>query len=767
MAATETKPPQPIASPATQDIQALSTLFDQGRLVEALALAQALTQSYPLHPFAWTVMGAACQQMGRDADALAPMQRAAALMPNDPSAHSNLGIVLKKLGQLDAAQASYQRALQLKPDFAEAHYNLGLTQKMLGQPGQAEASYRRALQFKPSFAEAHNNLGTLLHELGRPGQAEPCFRQALALNPHHLEALRNLAACLRDLGRLEEAEASLRRVLALRTDSPATHSNLGLVLMERGHLDEAEASCRQALALDPHLADAHNTVGLIRMKQSRHAEAQASFRQAIAIRSDYAEAHDNLGAVLRDQGRLDEALSCSRQALVLKPDLAPAHSNLASTLACFSDFDGVVPASDAALRLKPNDETIWAQRLYNFSYHPDLSAQCVYQEFKRWGQRIPIALADFRGHDRNPQRRLKVGYVSPALRQHSSRHFLEPLLARHDRSGVEVYAYAELTRDDAVTARYKSYVDHWVPTRGLSDDALAQRIRDDGIDILVDVAGHTAGNRLLVFARKPAPVSLHWLDFGYTTGLTAIDFYLSDWPSVPQGSEGLFSETPWRLDGPGLVYRPAEGMGEASPLPAAGQGFVTFGSLTRAVRINHHTVRVWAELLKQVPGSRLVINSGDYRTAPMQDDLAKRFATHGIDRERLDIGHHSPPWDVLRQIDIGLDCFPHNSGTTLFESLYLGVPFVTLAGRPSVGRMGSAILHGLGHPEWIADTEARYVEIAVTMASDLPKLAATRASLRAEMQASPLMDEAGFARRVEAAYRGMIENWLAAAQRGQ
>ena len=231
---------------------------------------------------------------------------------------------------------------------------------------------------------------------------------------------------------------------------------------------------------------------------------------------------------------------------------------------------------------------------------------------------------------------------------------------------------------------------------------------------------------------------------------------------MPQGSEALFSETPWRLDGPGLVCRPAEGMGEVSALPAADKGYLTFGSLTRAVRINHHTVRVWAELLKRVPGARLVINSGDYRTAAMQADLAERFAAHGISRERLDIGHQSPPWDVLRQIDISLDCFPHNSGTTLFESLYLGVPFVTLAGRPSVGRMGSAILHGVGHPEWISHTGAQYVEIATTLAADLPNLAATRAALRAEMQACPLMDEAGFARRVEAAYRGMFERWVCA-----
>ena len=360
---------------------------------------------------------------------------------------------------------------------------------------------------------------------------------------------------------------------------------------------------------------------------------------------------------------------------------------------------------------------------------------------------------------RDPDKRLKVGYVSPDFRQHSVRNFLEPLLAHHDKRLVEVYAYAELTVEDGVTARYRGYADHWIPTVGLSDDALAERIRSDGIDILLDLAGHTAKNRLKVFARKPAPVSLSWMGFGYTTGLSAIDYLLTDAASAPDGSEDLFSEQPWRLATPGYAYRPAESMGAPSGLPALDTGHVTFGTLTRSVRINHRSVRVWSEILHRVPGARLVADSGNYRDAQMRSALQDKFATHGIGHERLEIGFHSPPWDVLRSMDIGLDCFPHNSGTTLFESLYMGVPFITLAGRPSVGRLGSSILHGVGHPEWIATSEEEYIEKAVALASDLPRLARLRAGLRAEMEASPLRDEAGFARKVEAAYREMFAIW--------
>ncbi|MBI5437899.1 MAG: glycosyltransferase, partial [Nitrosomonadales bacterium] len=240
---------------------------------------------------------------------------------------------------------------------------------------------------------------------------------------------------------------------------------------------------------------------------------------------------------------------------------------------------------------------------------------------------------------------------------------------------------------------------------------------------------------------------------------------LTDETSAPAGSEELFSEKPWRLSDtvrlttPGYVYRPAEGMGETSPLPATNAGYVTFGTLSRGIRINHRVIRVWSEILKRAEGARLVVDSKDFREAYTQDVLAEKFAAHGISRDRLQIGFHSPPWDTMRGIDIGLDCFPHNSGTTLFENLYMGVPYITLAGRPSVGRIGSSVLEGVGYPEWIAKTENEYVEKAIALAGDLPRLSVLRAGLRQEMQVGPLMDEPAFARKVEEAYRAMFAKW--------
>jgi predicted O-linked N-acetylglucosamine transferase (SPINDLY family) len=241
--------------------------------------------------------------------------------------------------------------------------------------------------------------------------------------------------------------------------------------------------------------------------------------------------------------------------------------------------------------------------------------------------------------------------------------------------------------------------------------------------------------------------------------LKAIDYYLTDAPTVPPGAEAYFAEQPWRLPTPGYVYRAAEGMGEVSALPAQSNGYITFGTLTRAVRLNYKLIRTWSEILKAVPGSHLIINSSNFKTVAMQERVAQQFLAHGIARERLEIGHTTPPWDLLRSIDIGLDCFPHNSGTTLFEHLYMGNPFVTLANRPSVGRLGASILHGVGHPEWIAETEEEYIAKAVALAQDVPALVQLRKQLRTQMQQSPLMDEVGFTRAVEQAYRQMWQQW--------
>ncbi|MBV5310982.1 tetratricopeptide repeat protein [Chromatium okenii] len=617
---------------------------------------------------------------------------------------------------------------QENPSYEEQKKVTDLLEKM--QFVEAEQAASKLIERYPNDAFGWKAVGTIFCTRCEYHDALTMLLKAINLAPQDFECLNSLGNTLRSLGRLNEAIECFDRAIEINPEYAAIYNSKGVALKDLAQTEAAIDSYNRALALDPNVASTHNNLANALMEIGRIDEALVCQRRALEINPNYAEAYNNLGGILQELGQLNEAIAVYDKGLQLNPKLAMVYSNL----------------------------------LFGLNYHPDKSAEEIFTTYQAFDHlTTDTHRANWYPHtnNRNPERRLKVGYVSPDFRSHSSRYFLEPLLAYHNQDVIEVTAYAELTYEDESTARYRSYVDHWVPTQGLSDTLLAERIRADGIDILVDLAGHTANNRLGVFARRPTPVSVSWMGYGYTTGLSAIDYFLTDEIMAPAGSEALFAEHPWRIAVPSMVYRPASGMGEINALPALNRGFVTFGTLTRGVRINHRTIRVWSAILKRVAGSRLVINSKNYITTAMQNALAERFAVHGIHPEQLEIGYQTPPWDVLRDMDISLDCFPHNSGTTLIESLYLGVPFITLADRPSVGRLGSTVLHGAGHPEWIANSEDEYIEKTVALASDLSHLAAVRTHLRDELEASPWRDEAGFAQRVEQAYREMWRIWCA------
>ncbi len=599
-----------------------------------------------------------------------------------------------------------------------------------GEVDEAERLYRRAVAADDASADAHMNLGNVLNAKGHGLAAVESYERAISINAKHASAHYNLGLALLYAGDNARVVQLFRTAVRLREAFPQAWVGLALALEAQGDFEGAIESYRQAVRVKPDFVEAHRNLGLICLQRGQVKAADESYRRALLASPGDAESYLGLASVLKERGDIDAAIEACCKALDVDPNHIAGRSNL----------------------------------LFALNYHPDKSAEEIFAAYVEYDERFGLPQRrSWRAHDNDPNtaRRLKVGYVSPDFNHHPVRHFLEPLLANHDKTAVEIYAYAELTQEDAVTSRYRAIVDHWIPSRGLTDAALAARIRDDKIDVLVDLAGHTMNSRLGAFAIKPAPVSMSWLGYGYTTGLSAIDYFLADSASAPQGADGLFAERPWRLATPAYAYRPADGMGPVGTLPSARRGHVTFGTLTRAVRINHRSIRVWSEILRRVKGARLVVNSRSYLDADMRSRLAERFAENGIAADRLELGFSSPPWDVLRDMDIGLDCFPHNSGTTLFESLYMGVPYVTLAGRPSVGRLGSSILHGVGHPEWIARSEDEYADIAVALASDLPKLAALRAGLRAQMQASAVMDEPAFARKLEAAYREMFSRWAA------
>ena len=596
----------------------------------------------------------------------------------------------------------------------------------------ADALANRMLARNPTDPDAAHVAGLIAHRQQRLADADRHLRVTLAATPDNPEALANHAAILRALGRLPEAEAAARASLTHAPDRAETHNNLGNILRDAGRYPESIAAFQLALEGNPRFADAWVNLAWVLTLQGLPAQAEQAARRAIACDAENANGHNNLGLALMRQSRLREAEAALRQALALRPDFALPHSNI----------------------------------LFCLNYRDDMTAEAIFAEYRAWDERHAHGLLPDPPQyslGRTPGRRLRVGYVSPDFRQHAVALFAEPLIAAHDREQVELFCYAELAVEDTTTQRIRAMVDHWRPTIGLTDDALAAMIRQDGIDVLVDLAGHTAGNRLLTFARKPAPVQVEYmLGHGYSSGMSAMDAFLADERLAPPGAETLFSEHLIRLPRIPLVYRPPENMPPVAPLPAAHNGWATFGYFGRTVRLNEAVIATWARILLAVPGARLVLNSGPFAEPAARADFAARFAAQGVDRDRLDLICTTPQprtWEAYGTIDIALDPFPHNAGTTTIEALYQGVPVLTLAGRPSVGRFGPAILHAVGLDDWITNDADAYVTRAVEAASDLGALTRLRAELRDRFIASPLHDAAGLARTVEAAYRDLWDTW--------
>jgi len=720
-------------SPGQQEINTLMAMFERGRYFEAATLAETMTARFPQQEFGWMALGMALKQMGRDVDALAAMRKVEALTPNDFEVHFNLGILLDGLGRQDEAEVSYRRALQIKPNYAETHYNLGNTLKGMGRLAEAESCYRRALKIKPDYAEAHTNLGAVLQDLGKLDGAVASYRRALAIKPDYAETHYNLGMALQDLGRLDDAVASYRRALAIKPDYADAHYNLGAALHDQGQLDAAVASCRRALAIKP----------------------------------DYAEAHNNLGNSLRDLGQLDDALVSCRRALGIKPDYAEAHYNLGITLQYLGQLDGAVASYRRALAIKPDFAIAHSSLLFIHNYLSDQPAAISLAEALRFGD---LASRKARPHTdwRNvpePGRCLRVGLVSGDLRNHAVGYFVEGVLAAlaSDASGrLELFAYPSYFHIDALTERIKACCQGWHSVVGLSDESLAQRIRDDGIDILIDLSGHTAYNRLPLFAWKPAPVQASWLGYFATTGVAAIDYLIADPWTAPEAEEAHFTEKIWRLPETYLCFTPPDGDIQVSALPAISNGYITFGCFNNLTKMNDAVVALWARVLQAVPESLLFLKTIQLGEAAVRQSVANRFAAHGIDAGRLILEGAAPRAELMaayRRVDIALDPFPYPGGTTSIEGLWMGVPVLTLAGERFLSHIGESILKNAGLPEWIAADADDYVARAVSFANDLQRLAALRSGLRQQVLASPLFDAPRFARHFEAALRGMWTQW--------
>lgn len=708
-------------------------------------------------------------QAGRLLEAEDGYRRVLGLQAHRADVLFNLAVVLRQRGLLKEAADTYRQVVARDPNYAEAHFNLGNTLMALRQCGEAIAAYRKAIAIKPDYGAAYGNLGHALSALGAHGESATVFRRALEIDPARADLHDSLGTALKDQGQHEAAVAAYRQAISLKPGYAEAHYNLGNALKELGQLDAAVSAYRAAIASKPQLAEAHSNLGNVLSEQGRLDEAVAAYRQALAVRPAGAELHFNLGNALKDLGALEQAASAYRTAVALRPDYADAHGNLAIVLMSQGRLADARAEYRRVLDLAPDNAEAHSNWLLCLNYCAELTAEEVFAAHREWDARFGCRAARIPAYanDRTPARRLKVGYVSPDFRVHSAAYFIEPLLQAYDRQAVEMFCYAEVAKPDSVTARLQGLADHWVSTIGMADDALVARIQSDGIDILVDCAGHTAHNRLKAFARKPAPVQATWLGYPNTTGLSAIDYRLVDAVTDPVGlADGHASERLLRLPRGFLCYAGAEDAPEPAPPPCLSAGTVTFGSFNNPAKLSPATLDAWARLLARLPTARLLLKGKPFADEATRAVYLARLGERGVAAERVEMSgwlaggaNHLALYD---RVDIALDPFPYNGTTTTCEALWMGVPVVTLRGDRHCGRVGASLLGQIGADDWVAGSVNDYVALAATLAADQERLRALRSALRSRVANSPLCDRAAFAHKIEVAYRQMWRDWCAA-----
>ncbi|MET3556429.1 tetratricopeptide repeat protein [Burkholderia sp. 567] len=767
--------------------------YDAGLALMERSLAARPDASY------FNNLGNMLRECGRLDDAIAHYRRAVALRPDYPEAHNNLGNALRDARDPAEAMQSCSRAIELRPGYAEAYNNLGNVLQDLRELDAAAASYGKAIAFHPAYADAHSNLGNVLRAQERHADAIVHYRRAIELNPALRVAHRGLAIALRATddfdGALEHARAGLEpddaeghcalgRSLRSMNDfdgaarlferaceidpgyAPAW-CRLGELRCQQGEYEESLRLCRHAIELDPELADAYNFLGLAYHNLDRMAASELSHRHAIDLNPDDADAHHNLAAALFRLDKLDEAMSEYRIAQELGVDPVKIQLTLGDILWAKRDFTGAVAAFREAVEHDPH--RAYARLLFNMSSSPAFAPEEWVVDAQRYGDYLARD-ARLLSHDREQRARqargrpLRVGFVSGDLRQHPVGIFLESVLAHLDRTRIEPHAYVTFVVEDDVTARLKSGFASWKKLTCLNRDQAARMIHDDGIDVLVDLAGHTNWSGLPVFAHRPAPVQASWLGFFATTGCRAIDYFIGDPHTLPADEAHHFVEQPWHLPDSYLCFTPPAYDVAVGPLPMATNGGVTFGCFGKLTKISDDVIALWSRLLHALPDARLMLKAHELGASDLNRATLERFARHGIGAHQLILEGGSPRaeyFNAYNRIDIALSPFPYPGGTTTAEALWMGVPVIGMKGGRFVTHICESLLHAAGMGDWIAADEDAYLAKAIAFAGDRDALAALCATLRERTLASPLCDAARFARNLEDAFHGMWARYVA------
>jgi protein O-GlcNAc transferase len=681
----------------------------------------------------------------------------------DESALLQQGLAHHKAGRLAEAEAAYRDVLARAPDTAEAHHLMGVLAFGGRDLDAAIACFARAADLDPAQAKYQGNLGAALLAAGREDEAVTALERAYATDPNSVNIRGNLAAALHQAGRMDEALALCRDVLAAAPDDAVLRGNLAATLLRMGRAEEALAESDLALTHAPDNADLHNVRGGALRALNRIADAALAFERAVTLDARLVEGWVNLGFALQQATRYQDAEAAYRRAIAVRPGDAGAHIGLARTLRFQGRPAEALALTRKAVELAPGRARFHSNLLFHLLGDPDTDAAALLAAHRAWDERHGRAdpPAPF-ANTPDPDRPLRIGYVSGDFRTHPVGRLIAPVLAAHDRAKVSVTLYAQGQGSDATTETIRALADRWRDAAALDDAAFAAQVRADDIDILIDLSGHSAHNRMPAFARRLAPVQASWLGYQSTTGLAAMDWLITDAVHLPEGREGEIVERPVRLAHGLLAFAPLQEAPPVTPPPAAAGAPVTFCSFNNPGKISPACAALWGRVMAEVPGSRLLLRYSGMEDSAARAAVLATLAGAGIDPARVTVDGGAPYREVLAaygRADIALDPFPYSGTMTTLEALWMGLPVVALRGGAIAGRQAASQLTTAGLAELVADDADAYVALAVKLAADPQRLAALRAGMRARLETSPLCDVAGFTRGLEDALRMMWRDW--------
>lgn len=773
--------------------------LDQGQIHEARELCIKLCRKSQGTPQAWSLLGIINGQLGELNKAEKCFQKFVELQPHIAEGYFNLAKTQATLQHPQQAEQNYLQAIKLKPSFAQAYNNLGTLQAGLNKPAEAEQNLRQALSIQANNPNTYRNLGVLLQHQGRSEEAEQAFRQAIELQPDFAAALEDLATLLIYTQRSEDAEPYLLRVIQTQpsnanalvklgkvyflreeytkagqcynqalTHDPShveAHIDLASVKEKTGELPVALAHYRRALELAPDNMRAHNNLSIIYCLMGAHENAVEEARKALQLNPNSYEAYNNLANPLYKLGHLEDAANALKQALQYRPDHAETHSNLGSVLLLQGKARESLASHHRTIELQPDLSSAHSSLLYSMNYSLEFSRAELFKAHTEWAEKyeqVTKQPTDFT-NTAVPERRLRIGYVSPDFCGHSVGFFFEPILKNHDQNTFEIFCYSDTFNADKTTERMQSFSNHWRHICGLSDKEVAQTIIDDQIDILIDLAGHTANNRLPLFAMQPAPVQGSYLGYPNTTGLKSIDYLITDEHCDPQPeADKYYSESLCRIPGSFFCYQPPENSPDVAPAPVIDNGYITFASYNNLAKIGEEVIELWSQVLQAIPDARLIVQCLSLNDPPTRKRYEELFQANEINISRIKFTTFEGFDSYLAghaEVDIVLDTFPWNGHTVSCHALWMGVPVITLAGDRHSSRMGASILSNLDLEECIAHSSSDFIAKAKAFANDKQHLTSLRQQLRPRMLASTICDGQKFTSRLEQQYRSMWQQW--------